>query len=56
MTRTHRLTRRMVPIRVLGPLARPIPRLEPSVPAASTLAFGPVAQPPPRSADSEERE
>ncbi len=34
--------------RVLGPLARPIPRLEPTVPSASELASGPAAQPPPR--------
>ncbi len=34
--------------RVLGPLARPIPRLEPTVPSASKLAYWPAAQPPPR--------
>jgi hypothetical protein len=34
--------------RVLGPLARPITRLEPSVPSASKLASWPAAQPPPR--------
>ncbi len=38
--------------RVLGPLARPIPRLEPTAPSTSPLAFGPAAQPPPRSADT----
>jgi hypothetical protein len=35
--------------RVLGPLARPITRLEPAVPSASALASRPAAQPPPRS-------
>ncbi len=34
--------------RVLGPLARPIMRLEPTAPSASKLASGPAAQPPPR--------
>ncbi len=34
--------------RGLGPLARPIPRLEPTVLSASPLASMPAAQPPPR--------
>jgi len=34
--------------RELGPLARPIPRLEPTAPSASPLAAVPAAQPPPR--------
>lgn len=34
--------------RVVGPLARPIPMLEPWAPSESTLASGPAAQPPPR--------
>ncbi len=39
---------RVLERRVLGPLARPIPRLEPSVPSANKLAFWSAAQPPPR--------
>ncbi len=34
--------------RVLGPLARPITRLEPTRAPASELACAPAAQPPPR--------
>ncbi len=36
--------------RVLGPLARPIPRLEPARAPARQFACAPAAQPPPRSA------
>ena len=36
--------------RVLGPLARPITRMQPAVAPASPLAVSPAADPPPRSA------
>lgn len=39
---------RRINLRVLGPLARPITRMQPTIAPASSLAVPPAADPPPR--------